>query len=201
LRPTIDDVASEASYRALLRAPGFARVAVASLLARLSGQMWEIVLVLFVLQRYHSATLAGLTVLFSILPGLVLSPVAGALLDRQGRVRLMIFDYSITAALSATIALLSLQHRLPPALLLCIVTALAISNILSITGTRSLFPLMLPRRLWDRANGIDTSLYSATAVAGPAIAGVMVARFGSETGLLLIAAVVGAAALSLVGVR
>jgi len=40
--------------------------------------------VLFVLQRYQSPSLAGLTVLLSILPGLALSPVAGALLDRQG---------------------------------------------------------------------------------------------------------------------
>jgi MFS family permease len=193
--------AIEASYRALLRIPSFARVAAGSLLARLSGQMWEIVLVLFVLQRYRSPTLAGLTVLMSILPGLLLSPVAGALLDRQGRVRLMIFDYTLTAALTAAIAVLSLQHRLPPALLLAIVTVLAVSNILSITGTRSLFPLMVPRPLWDRANGIDTSTYSLTAVVGPAAAGLVVAQFGPETGLLLIAAVVGMAAISLIGVR
>jgi MFS family permease len=205
LRPTrspdgVEAERQETSYRALLRVPGFARVAAGSLLARLSGQMWEIVLVLFVLQRYRSPTLAGVTVLLSILPGLALSPVAGALLDRQGRVRLMIFDYSLTAALSAAIAVLSLQRRLPPALLLGMVTILAVSNILSITGTRSLFPLMLPRRLWDRANGVDTSTYSLTAIVGPAVAGLIVARFGPETGLLLIAAVVGAAALSLVGV-
>jgi MFS family permease len=163
--------------------------------------MWEIVLVLFVLQRYRSATLAGLTVLLSILPGLVLSPVAGALLDRQGRVRLMILDYSLTAVLGTAIAMLSLQHRLPPPLLLGIVTVLAVSNILSITGTRSLFPLMVPRHLWDRTNGIDTSTYSLTAIVGPAVAGLVVATFGPEVGLLLIAAVVGAAALSLIGVR
>jgi MFS family permease len=163
---------SEPSYAALLRVPSFARVIVGTLLARLGGQMWEIVLVLFVLQRYRSPSLAGLTVLLSIVPGLALSPVAGALLDRQGRVRLMIFDYAVTAGLMAAIAALSLGHRLPPPLLLMLVTILGVSNILSITGARSLFPLMLPRDLWDRANGLDTSLYSLTAVIGPAIAGI-----------------------------
>jgi MFS family permease len=191
----------ETSYAALLRVPGFGRVVLGTLLARLGGQMWEIVLVLFVLQRYQSPSLAGLTVLLSILPGLALSPVAGALLDRQGRVRLMILDYAVTAGLMATIVVLSLGHRLPPPLLLLIVSVLGVSNILSITGARSLFPLMLPRALWDRANGLDTSMYSLTAVVGPAIAGLVVARFAPEAGLLATAGVAAIASASLVGVH
>ena len=199
LGPTPGSIAP--SYAALLRVPGFGRVAQGTLLARLGGQMWEIVLVLFVLQRYQSPSLAGLTVLLAILPGLALSPVAGVLLDRQGRVRLMILDYAVTAGLMATIAVLSLGHRLPPVLLLLIVSILGVSNILSITGARSLFPLMLPRALWDRANGLDTSMYSLTAVVGPAIAGLVVARFGPEAGLLVTAGVAAIASGSLVGVH
>ncbi|HEX9094997.1 MAG TPA: hypothetical protein VF990_02735, partial [Candidatus Dormibacteraeota bacterium] len=145
----------EPSYRDLLRVRGFGRVVLGTLLARLGGQMWGIVLVLFVLQRYRSPSLAGLTVLLSILPGLVFSPVAGALLDRQGRVRLMILDYAVTAGLTVAIVVLSFAHQLPPPILLLLVSVLGVSNILSITGARSLFPLMLPRHLWDRANGLD----------------------------------------------
>ena len=189
------------SYRALFAVPGFARVAGATLLARLSGQMWEIVLVLFVLQRYRSPALAGLTVLLSVVPGLFFGPIAGALLDRQGRLRLMIVDYVTSAMLSAAIALLSLAHALPVPLLLGIVTVLSLTNILSISGARSLFPLMVPRPLWDRSNGFDTSTYSLTAIVGPAIAGVLVARFDPERALLVIGAIVGIAALALIGVR
>jgi MFS family permease len=191
----------EPSYRDLLRVRGFRRVVLGTLLARLGGQMWGIVLVLFVLQRYRSPSLAGLTVLLSILPGLVFSPVAGALLDRQGRVRLMILDYSVTAGLTVAIVILSFAHQLPPPILLVVVSVLGVSNILSITGARSLFPLMLPRHLWDRANGLDSSLYSLTTVMGPAIAGVTVARFGPEAAFLVAASVVAIAAVSLLGVH
>lgn len=191
---------AEPSYAALLQVPGFARVALGTLLARLGGQMWEIVLVLFVLQRYRSPSLAGVTVLLAILPGLALSPVVGSLLDRQGRVRLMVIDYALTAALMATIVVLSVNHRLPPPLLLALVTVLAVSNIMSLTGARSLFPLMLPRTLWDRVNGLDASSYSLMAIIGPACAGLVVARFGPEAGLLAIATVAALAASSLIGV-
>lgn len=191
----------EPSYGALLRVPGFGRLALGTVLGRLAAQMWEIALVLFVLQRYRSPSIAGLAVFLGILPGLAFSPIAGSLLDRQGRVRLMIFDYTVTAALTAAIAVLSLLHRLPVPLLLATVTMLSLSNILSITGTRSLFPLMVPRHLWDRSNGIDTSSYSFTAIIGPAVAGLLIARLGPEAALIAMAAVVGAAAFSLIGVQ
>jgi len=192
---------TETSYPILFRVPGFARVMLATVLGRLAGQMWEVLLVLFVLVRYRSPALAGLTVLFALLPGLVLSPIAGSLLDRQGRLRLMVFDYTLTALLTGGIAILSALHSLPVPLLLVMVTLLSVSNILSSTGARSLFPLMVPRHLWDRSNGIDSSSYSVTSIIGPAVAGLLIARFGPEVGLGAMAAIVGLAAVSLVGVR
>ena len=191
----------ETSYGLLLGVPGFARVMAGTVLGRLAAAMWEIVLVLFVLQRYHSPALAGVAVAFGLVPGLVLSPVAGSMLDRQGRVRLMIFDYSVTAGLTAAIAVLALLRALPFPLLLAIVTVLSLSNIFSATGARSLFPLMVPRYLWDRSNGIDTSSYSVTSIIGPAAAGLLIARFSPETALLAMAVIVAIAAISLVGVR
>ncbi len=78
------------SYRNLFAVPGFARLVASTLLVRSAGGMWQLALVLFVLQRFHSPELAGLTVFLSIAPGIVVSPLAGVLLDRHGRVRLML---------------------------------------------------------------------------------------------------------------
>jgi predicted MFS family arabinose efflux permease len=60
---------------------------------------------------------------------------------------------------------------------------------------------MLPRHLWDRANGLDSSIYSLTTVIGPAMAGVTVARFGPEAAFVVAASVLAIAAVSLLGVR
>ena len=43
--------------------------------------MVSLAIVLFVLERYHSPQLAGITVFLSIAPGTIVSPLAGALLD------------------------------------------------------------------------------------------------------------------------
>ena len=42
---------------------------------------------------HHSAPLAGLVTFLSISPGNLVSPIAGALLDRHGRRRLIILDF------------------------------------------------------------------------------------------------------------
>src|SRR2546427_524844 len=88
------------SYRALLAVPGLPRLVGSMVLARTAGTMVSLVLVLFALERYQSPGLAGTVTFLSLFPGLLLSPIAGALLDRHGRTRLMVFDYVVAAAIT-----------------------------------------------------------------------------------------------------
>src|SRR5919204_178635 len=85
------------SYRALFGIPGIPRLVASMLLARTAGQMTSLILVLFALERYKSPTIAGVATFLSIAPGLLVSPIAGALLDRHGRTRLVVLDYSVAA--------------------------------------------------------------------------------------------------------
>jgi MFS family permease len=132
------------SYRATLAVPGFGRLVVASFIGRAASAMLGVVLVLFVLQRFDSPALAGIAVFASIGPSLVLSPVAGALLDRYGRVRMIMLDYGVAAVALAAMAMLSASGRLSPPLLVVLATISGITGMLSAAGMRSVVPLMLP---------------------------------------------------------
>jgi MFS family permease len=163
--------------------------------------MLQVAIVLFVLQKFHSPVLAGFTVFLQIAPGLAVSPIAGALLDRHGRVRLMLLDYTVAALALGAIVALSATGHLVPATLLPIVTLSSFTAILSVSGARSLFPLIVPPALWDRANGLDSSLYAATTIAGPPIAAGLVAWRGGEAALLVTAVVFLGGAAILFGLR
>ncbi|MDQ2913270.1 MAG: MFS transporter [Chloroflexota bacterium] len=141
--------------------------------------MVGLVLVLLALERFHSPALAGVVTFLSLAPGLLLSPIAGALLDRHGRTRLIFLDYLIAAASLSLIVLFGSTDLLSDVLLLVIVTVQSLTFPLSQTGVRTLFPLLVPRQLWERANAVDSNLYVISSVAGPAAAGVLVASFGS----------------------
>ncbi len=157
--------------------------------------MFNVALVLFVLQRYHSPQLAGLATFLSIFPGLVVSPLAGALLDRHGRARLVVLDYLIAAFTVALIAVLSARQSLPSGVLLAIVGIGSLTNPLSNTGARSLFPLIAPPAMWERANALDSSGHVIAQLLGAPLAGVLVSVVGPEWAIASCGAVFAAAAV------
>ena len=188
------------SYRATLAVPGFGRIMGASLVGRGAGAMLNVVMVLFVLQRFRSPALAGITVFAFVGPGLVLSPIAGALLDRYGRVRLIKLDYLVGAAALAAIAGLSWSGRLTPLVLVGLALVGGITGILSAAGVRSVVPLVLPEHLWGRGNAIDSSGYTVTILVGPALGGVVVGLLGPEAAMLVVSLLFILGAASLVAV-
>jgi MFS family permease len=187
------------SYRSLAHVPGLPRLLVAALLGRTAIQMLSVAMVLFVLTRFHSAALAGLTVFAYAFPGVLVSPLAGALLDRSGRVPLIRLDYSIAALGVGLIVLLNAVGVLTPGLLIAVTVLGSLSSPLSSAGTRSLFPVLVPRDLWDRANALDSAGFVVAAVVGAPLAGVIAGLVGRPAAVLATALMFAAAALSLLG--
>jgi len=175
-------------YRALLRQPGVGRLVASMIGARFGGAMVQLVAVLFVLEPYRSPGLAGLVALGAGLSGIAAAPVAGALLDRYGRVRLILLDYGVAVATTLLVPALWAAGRLPPWLLLVVVTLSGLSLPLSASGARSLLPLLVPRELWDRSNALDSASVWAASIAGPALAGTAVALFGSSRTMAAVSA-------------
>lgn len=188
------------SYRALLAVPWIGRILLSMQLARIGQSMVGVAIVLFTLKEYGSPLLAGIVTFASVFPGLVVSPIAGALLDRHGRIRLVTLDYFVALAALALLAVLAIAGMLPPWLLVLIAAVSSLTSILSTTGVRSLFPIIVPRHLWERANAVDSNGYVFATILGPPIAAATVALAGGPAALLLIATLFGIAAIPLVGV-
>jgi predicted MFS family arabinose efflux permease len=170
-------------------------------MGRLAQSMLGITLILFVLGRYHSPQLAGITAFLAIFPGLVISPVAGALLDRRGRVQFITLDYIVATVSVALIAGLSAKQALPAPVLLAIVGVASLTNPLSSVGLRSLFPIVAPRDLWERANAFDSSGYTISTIIGAPLAGALVGLVGPEWALMITAALYAISAASIFGLN
>jgi MFS family permease len=189
------------TYRSLVRVAGVPALLGSSLLSRVANRLWEVGLVLYVLQQFHSAALAGLTVFLSIAPGLAVSPVSGALLDRYGRRMLIILDNLVAACAMLALGLLGMSGSLTTAWLLGIVSAASLTFPLSVSGTRSLFPTVIPRSMWDLGNAVDSGSDAISSVIGPALAGGLVALVGGPSTLLFTAGLYVVAAFAMFSVR
>jgi MFS family permease len=190
---------SDRSYRALLAVPGLPRMILAMLLSRVAQSMVSVALVLFTLREYDSAVLAGVVTFTSIFPGLLVAPIAGALLDRHGRVRLVMLDYAVALAAFLLIGALALVGSLPPWLLVAITAISSLTSILSVTGLRSLFPLVVPEPLWERANAVDSNGYVVATILGPPLAAGLVSVAGGPVALIATGLLFGLAAVAMIG--
>jgi MFS family permease len=100
------------SYRSLLAVPSVGRLLLGMQIARIGQSMVGVTIVLFALGLYQSPKIAGTAAFFSLFPGLVVSPIAGALLDRHGRTRLVVLDYLIALIALVLLGILALTDSL-----------------------------------------------------------------------------------------
>ncbi len=188
------------SYRALLQIPTMGRILLGMSLSRIGGSMLGVAIVLFALERFDSPALAGIVTFASVAPGLFISPIVGALLDRHGRTRLIILDQLVGAGSLVLIAVLALTDTLSPVVLVLISAVVGLTAPLSAVGLRTLFPIIVPKRLWERANALDSNGYVVATLIGPPAAGLLTQVVGGPATLLVIAALFGVASLVFVGV-
>jgi predicted MFS family arabinose efflux permease len=193
------DTGATLTYRRLFSVGGFAQLAGGVVLSRTAIGLIQVALVLYVLQTFHSPALAGLVVFLSLVPGLAVSPIAGALLDRHGRVRMILLDYCVAASTMVLLAGLAAAQRLSAPLLMVIVAISSLTGPLSASGNRSLFPLVVPSELWDRANAVDSGSQALAMVIGPALAGGLIAWVGGPGAFIATALLFGLAAVLLIG--
>jgi predicted MFS family arabinose efflux permease len=98
------------------------------------------------------------------------------------------------------LGVLGMTNALSAAWMLPIVAAASLTFPLSVAGTRSLFPTVIPRDMWDMGNAVDSGSDALSAVLGPPLAGGLVAWLGGPGMLLVTAGVYVCAALSIVTV-
>jgi MFS family permease len=175
---------------------------VASLfLSRIAQAMTGVALTLFTLAEFGSASLAGLVAFASFAPGILASPIAGALLDRHGRVRLIGIDFTVAGIASLAIGLLSLAGELSAELLVAIAVLSSLTAPLSMTGLRSLFPLVVPEHLWERANALDSNAFVTAAMVGPMLAAGAITVLGPPLAMIVLGIPYALAIVALRGVR
>ena len=195
------DTTHAISYRNVLRTQHVRSLLLCMLLLRLAGRMFALAIVLYALTRSGSPELAGWLAFAAVAPGLLVSPIAGALIDRLGSVWAVTVDMlASTGCVLALIVVDQLGWATPP-LLLAIVGMFSLTSPLTTAGVRTLLPRLVPVQALDRANALDTALHGVTDICGPALAGVIIGFGGPTWALGLIAALYAAAAWSVGSIR
>jgi MFS family permease len=187
------------SYRELFGIPGLTRILVGMAISRIGGSMFGVAVVLFALELFQSPAVAGAVTFASVAPGLLVSPLVGALLDRHGRTRLIILDQLVGAGALLMVAGLATAGSLTPLAMIAITALAGLTAPLSSVGLRTLFPILVPKRLWERVNAVDSNGYVVATLVGPPLAGILFQLIGGAATMAFIAALYALAAVVFFG--
>jgi predicted MFS family arabinose efflux permease len=97
------------------------------------------------------------------------------------------------------IAILVVAGSLTPLVMIGITAIAGLTAPLSSVGLRTLFPILVPKRLWERVNALDSNGYVVATLIGPPLAGVMFQLAGGAATMMLIAALYALAAVVFFG--
>ena len=127
----------------------------------------------------NSATMAGLVIAVTSIPGLLLSPFMGSLIDAIGRRKMAIAVEAVTVLTTIAYPILNGITPLTLPLLLVMGVIRAIFSGGSMTARKSLLPdaAREANMTLDKGNSIHEALAAAAFATGPAIASLLIAAF------------------------
>jgi len=133
---------------------------------------------IWVFQQTGSATQFGLIAVAAILPGIIISPLAGAIIDRHDRRRVMMLA-DLTAGLSTmAVALLLFTGNLE--IWMIYITAAISSAASAFQGPAwaAAISQLVPKQRLERAAGLGSASQGIAMILGPALAGALIGIIG-----------------------
>ena len=164
---------------------GFTLVWLGQIVSVLTTNMTAFALTIWVFEKTGSATALGLMQVFFITPFLLISPIAGVMIDRHNRKLMMMISDLMAGA--ATVAILSLQafgvlevwHLYAAAIFQ------GLGNAFQWPAYSAAISTMVPKEKYGRANGMMSLIEAGPGVLAPMLAGALLPIIGF-TGILAI---------------
>lgn len=159
----------------------FTLVVIGQVISIFGSAILRFALNLYVLDLTGRADVFALVIALSALPGIVLSPVGGAIADRFNRRNLMvIFDFCSSATVLVLFFLIRMQTASVVAVGVIVAVLSLISSVYQPTVQASIPQLASVENL-EEANGVVNGVGALAGLLGPVLGGVLYAALGLNT--------------------
>lgn len=150
--------------------------------------MTSVALVWLVYVTTRSSEALGILLLCYTGPVVVGGLLAGSLLDRFDRRKVMIVDNLARGAAVVTVPIAYTLNILSLWQLYGVAIVYGFFFMITLAGSPSIVPDLVPKQLLPTANALETLAFTVSGVAGPPIAGLIILRFGAPNVMLIDAA-------------
>jgi MFS family permease len=126
----------------------------------------------------HSALLLGLAAFASQIPVFVFGPLGGVLADRHDRRKILLWTQTLSGVLAMVLAILTLTHAVTIWQVIALAAGLGLVNAVDMPTRQAFVVDLVERKDLMNAIALNSSMFNAARVVGPAVAGLLVAGVG-----------------------
>ncbi|NTU67880.1 MAG: MFS transporter [Chlorobiaceae bacterium] len=154
-----------------------------------------------VLEMTGSAFWVGVAAATSTIPTLFLSLIGGVIVDRYPRKVILLWTQSLSMALAFILGIFTLTHSVTVPVILVLAFLLGCVGAVATPAIQAFLSEMVDRSQLHSAVALNASIFNASRVIGPAIAGLMIAWIGTggafvANGLSYVAVIVALQAIT-----
>lgn len=189
------------NYRQIFQNASFRNFWLGFTVSSVGDAMTNVALTWYVWETTQSPQALGLLALFYTGPVVVGGLLAGWLLDRFDRQKVMLADSLVRGVAVAVIPVLFALGQLALWHIYAVAACYGSLMMISLAGGPSIVPSLVRRDQLATANALETLAFTLSGVAGPFAAGLLIGRIGAPNVLILDALSYFAFALSLTRVR
>ena len=124
-----------------------------------------------------SAVSLALVGVSRVLPIIILAPLTGLIADLINRKKLIILAQVLMTFCALALFILTFTGWITPLLIYILIFINSVAIAIDIPARHSIMPQLVPKEYFTNATSLTSFLWRATAILGPAIAGMMIAQF------------------------
>jgi MFS transporter, DHA3 family, macrolide efflux protein len=156
----------------------FFRLWLGQTVSGLGSQLTGFGLAVWVYQRTHSVTGLAMVAMATAIPGILLSPLIGALVDRYPRKKMLLFADCFAGIFSLLLALIIFAGKLELWQVYCVAMAGSISNTIMWPAMSATTSLLVPKENLARASGLLQFGEAGSVILAPLLGGLIYGFLG-----------------------
>lgn len=160
------------------------------------SRLVQFALIWYLTEKTGSATVLASATLVGLIPGIILGPFAGALVDRWNRKLIMIVSDALVALATLVLALLFAVNLIQPWHIYALMFFRSLAGIFQFPAMKASVSLMVPGEFYARLSGINQVLDGVITVTGPPLGALLLVTLPMQ-GILAIDLATAVLAISL----
>lgn len=163
-----------------LKIPNYRNYLIGAFLSEVGNQMQVVAIAWQIYELTRNPAALGLIGVANFIPIILFSLIAGLIVDKLDRKKLLILSQITQAVLAFILFFLSFSHLINPLYIYLILVLIATAQSFSIPARQAVIPHLVPKQFFMNAVSLGTLQFQAATMIGPAIAGFLIGGVGVQ---------------------